>query len=66
MDEITTEQWEKAKAHFDTIYDAYIELQDTPGVNVTFAIAMTFMPLSHRYDRGERSQNLYEEMLAVE
>lgn len=65
-EEITTEQWEKAKAHFDHVYNAYTELENTPGVNVSFAIAMVFMPLSDRFERGERSRELYEEMLAVE
>lgn len=65
-DEITTEQWEQAKAHFDAVWGEYIDLQGTPGVNVGLAIAITFMPLSRRFEQGERSRELYDEMMVVE
>ena len=66
MDEITTEQWQKAKAHFDLTLGEYEELKDTPGVNVNFAFAFVFLPLLKRWNNGERSQDLCEKMLAVE
>ncbi len=58
--------WDKAKQHFDDVRKRYQELEGTPGVNTTLALRLTFDPLSIRYNNGERSQDLYDEMIAVE
>jgi hypothetical protein len=61
----TEKEWEAAKAHFDEVVSDYVELIDTPGVNVNFALAHVFKPLIARYNEGERTDNLYESMLEV-
>lgn len=58
--------WEKAKQHFDRIRDIYQGLEGTPGANTSLALHITFTPLSVRYNNGERSQDLYDEMISVE
>lgn len=57
--------WEKCKTHFDEVFQEYKDLLGTPGVNTSFAINLTFLPLSNRYNEGERTQELYDEMMDV-
>jgi hypothetical protein len=57
--------WEKATAHFDKIRKEYQGLEGVPGVNTTAALRIVFDPLSMRYNRGERSRDLYDAMLNV-
>ena len=59
-------QFDQAKQHFDDVRKRYQELEGTPGVNTTLALRITFDPLAIRYNGGERTQALYEEMMAVE
>jgi hypothetical protein len=63
---ISTEEWEKAKKHTETILEYYKELIGVPGVNTTIAITFVFEPLLRRYNSGERTQELYDEMMSVE
>lgn len=58
--------WHAAKAHFDAVRQQYRDLEGTPGVNTTLALRLTFDPLARRYNSGERTADLYEEMMAVE
>ena len=58
--------WKKAKLHFDVTRKRYQDLEGTLRVNTTLALRITFDPLSIRYNKGERSQDLYDAMLAVE
>ena len=58
--------WDKAKDHFDAVRQQYQNLEGTPGVNTTLALRITFDPLSKRYNNGERTQELYDEMADVE
>ena len=58
--------WIKAKAHFDDVRGQYQALEGMPGVNTTFALRMVFDPLAKRYNAGERTQELHDEMLEVE
>ena len=57
--------WEKCKERFDDIFKQYKDLLGTPGVNTQFAINLTLMPLSNRFNSGERTQELYDEMMDV-
>jgi len=68
MDEnsITADDWKKAKERFDTVRSQYQELEGVPGVNTTFALRAVFDPLAIRYNSGERTKELYNEMLSVE
>lgn len=58
--------WPATKAHFDEIRQQYKDLENMPGCNTRLALALLFQPLLDRYDAGERSQTLHDEMLAVQ
>ncbi|MBS3915565.1 MAG: hypothetical protein KG003_13805 [Bacteroidetes bacterium] len=58
--------WEKAKKHFDFIRQVYLDLEGFSGVNTSFALDFVFKPLAVRYNNGERTQELFEEMMNVE
>lgn len=58
--------WDKARRHFDLVVKQYESLRGEPGVNADMALTFVFAPLRKRYDAGERSAALYEEMLSVE
>lgn len=55
-------EWERVKAHFDAMRQAYV----SAGAVGQPALFITFAPLLARYERGERSQELYDAMAAVE
>ena len=57
--------WEKAKKHFDETRRAYQDLEGVPGVNTTMALRLVFDPLAMRYNRGERTKSLYDEMVGT-
>lgn len=57
--------WEKAKAHFDEVRKQYQDLEGKPGVNTSMALRFTFDPLARRFNSGERTQELYDEMMEV-
>lgn len=58
--------WEKAKEHFDEVRKVYQDLEGVTGINTTFSLRLVFDPLAIRYNKGERSQELHDAMLAVE
>ena len=58
--------WDAAKKCFDAVRKQYQDMEGTPGVNTTMALRMVFDPLSVRYNNGERTQDLYDEMMSVE
>lgn len=58
--------WEKAFFHFNEIRARYQDLAGMPGVNTSLALEHVFRPLAERYERGERTKELYQEMMAVE
>ena len=57
--------WNKAKTHFDTVKQEYLDLDGTTGVNVQFALKIVFEPLARRYNSGERTPELHEDMMGV-
>lgn len=63
---ISSDDWGRAEDHFCKVRDQYLDLQGTPGVNVAFALQHIFEPLQVRYDRGERTRDLFDKMMAVE
>lgn len=63
---LTDTDWAKAKKHFDQVVGHYEALRGMPGVNVTVALTYVFVPLLERYNAGERSAALYQEMMDVE
>lgn len=63
---ITDEQWATAKRHFDEVKAQYVDLMGMPGVSVGPALMVTFEPLARRFNKGERSPELYQQLLSVE
>lgn len=61
-----TLNWDEAKTHFDEIRKLYQDLEGMPGVNTSLGLRLTFDPLSRRYNSGERTKELHEQMMAVE
>lgn len=60
------QKWLEAKQHFDEIYQQYESLMLHPGVNTTFAINAVLNPLKERYETGERTKELFDNMMRVE
>ena len=63
MNQIEKENWDKAREHFYTVKESYKEL---PAINGGLALRFTFEPLELRFEGGERTQSLFEAMMAVE
>ena len=59
---MTDEDWTKAESHLKKVIEQYKSLIGIPGVNVTFALSYLSRTLND-YHSGNRSQELYEEML---
>lgn len=58
--------WKAALDHFFERIRIYVDLLGQPGVATAPALLITFIPLLHRYIRGERTPDLYEEMTSVD
>lgn len=64
--DITAKEWAEAKRHFDVVRQHYLDLDGLPGVLVLPALNLTFAPLARRYNRGERTRELFDAMMQVE
>lgn len=60
--ELTEENWKEAEAHLNLYIAEYANI----GWGGSFGLNGVLLPLKRRYDRGERTYNLYKEMMAVE
>ena len=58
--------WDKVWKRFNGVMQQYKDMIGTPGVNTTIALALTFEPIARRYNEGERTQKLFDEMMSVE
>ena len=58
--------WTAAKRHFDDVRKQYQDPEGTPGVNTMLALRLSFDPVAKRYSNGERTQELYDEMIGAE
>lgn len=58
-------EWESARKYFYAVRAQYVGLIGKPGVSVTFALEHVFVPLQQRYESGERTDYLHDEMMAV-
>ena len=65
MDDITNEEWEKAKNHLIEVIDRYKKLIGMPGVNVMFALSHLDKTLQE-YNSGQRTHELYVAMMSAE
>jgi len=54
--------WEKAEEHLKTSEQAYSEI----GTAGYFALTYVIRPLRDRFNKNERTQELYDEILALE
>lgn len=57
-----SKRWEKAKEHFDEVRLRYTQI----GAAGLPALQFVFTPLLIRYERGERTKELLEQMESVE
>lgn len=62
MSEITEQQWTEAKAHLDECRIAFTEI----GVSGFMGLTVILNPLLMRYEKGERTQVLYDEIMECE
>lgn len=58
--------WNEAKSHFDQVRQIYQDNEGVLGLNTTIALRIVFDPLAKRYNSGERTTKLFEEMMSVE
>lgn len=58
--------WERARKYLMLVKHRYEGLRNTPGVNPNFALQGVIYPLEKRYVDGERSQDLYDEIIGLE
>jgi len=56
-----TMDWGKAKRHLQTAERAYHEI----GFSGAFALAFVIKPCLIRFERGERTQELYDEIMEI-
>ena len=63
---ITDDQWSKTLCYFNNIYAGYKESINTPGVCISYSLEYVLKPLLTRYENGERSEALFNEMQNVE
>lgn len=56
-----TMDWTQAENHLQTAERAYHEI----GFAGTFALAFVIKPCRIRFDRGERTQDLYDEIMEI-
>lgn len=66
MAEITEEMWLQAKDYFDRVRRIYQEREKSSDSYASITLNIYFSPLLIRYNRGERTQKLYDEMMSVE
>ena len=63
---ITDKQWKSAKTRIDGLRDAYVLFGQLLDPNSKFALETVIEPVLKRYNDGERTQNLYDEMMGIE
>lgn len=57
--------WSDAKKHLDEMKNRYAELLNTPGVDPSYALG-GIMETERRFDKGERTQSLFDAMMEIE
>lgn len=58
--------WELAEQHLKDIEDRYFFLITVPGVNTRLALTFVIEPLVRRFQGGERTDDLYQEIMRLE
>lgn len=57
--------WQRVQKHLEMIESEYNQLLGMPGVNVMLAINFVIQPLRGRFNRGERTAELYREIMEL-
>lgn len=57
----TKEQWNEAKSWLDEVRQAYVDV----GAAGLFGLRISIDPLLIRYERGERTEDLFEEIMEL-
>ena len=57
--------WNAALTHFREVRRQYTELVGVPNANQHYALEFVFRPLIQRFYKGERSAELYRQMMNV-
>lgn len=63
--EVTDEMWKNALERVNRLMEQAKDLMGYPGVSMWFFL-LTLKELLDRYNQGERTQCLYDEMMEVE
>lgn len=58
----TEQEWKKAKEWLDEVRQAYFDV----GAAGLFGLRLSIDPLLVRYERGERTDELYDEIMELE
>lgn len=58
----TNTNWKEAQEHLDFLITEYRNI----GFAGSFGLKLTLLPLKERLDSGERTRELYEEIMACE
>lgn len=64
--DLTSEDWSKAGKHLSVVREQYEACRHMPGVNVETALSFVIAPLAFRFDDGERTTELYDEIMHLE
>lgn len=59
---MTPNDWDKAESYLNKTIAEYAAI----GMPGRFALQLTLIPLKKRYDDGERTQELYDEIMECE
>lgn len=57
--------WKGAKLHLDNVIQEYTSIIGMPQTDVILVLSVVLKPLAERYHSGERTKELYDEMMAV-
>lgn len=57
--------WDRAERHLQDVKNAYSDLVGIPNVNPWFGLGVIIAAES-RFERGERTRELYEEIIGLE
>lgn len=59
-------EWNRAEKRVREIARQYGSLAGTPGVNTMPALTLVINPLLRRFEDGERTEALYQEMMNLD
>lgn len=62
---LSNKNWEEARKHLQEVQNQYLALVGQPHVNPYFALA-EFTKLENRYQHGERTLDLYIQMMKAQ